>query len=250
MRVLLQKDKVKRFIPVGALLLPMNARAQGALEYLLIIGGAILVGAIVISLITATPSAADPTQKAKCLSQKNYGSCQATTGCIAMKQDMATQADASNFFICMAGSATSCTVGTTNIALGRPASQSTTYNPSFPASNAVDGSTLIQHTLNGSGEWWQVDLGSVRTISKFELVKRYDCCFNRPNSYKIEVRSIPTDPWTEVVNQSSSCNSSGCQVNHSITPQPARYVRVVNTAAGGTDNAYLNISEFRVYECT
>ncbi len=82
----------------------MNFKAQGALEYLLLIGGAVLVAAIVISLISTTPTAADPTLKTRCLAQKNYSACITTTGCIAMQSDMATSAtDSSNFFICMAG---------------------------------------------------------------------------------------------------------------------------------------------------
>jgi len=38
----------------------MNSRGQGALEYLLLIGGAVLVAAIVIALITGIPPAVNP----------------------------------------------------------------------------------------------------------------------------------------------------------------------------------------------
>jgi hypothetical protein len=86
----------------------MNHRAQGALEYLLLIGGAVLVAAIVISLITTVPAGIDPATSAECLSQKSLAACSAITGCTAYKQDMATQATLpGEFFICMAGQ-TSC----------------------------------------------------------------------------------------------------------------------------------------------
>lgn len=44
----------------------MNSRGQGALEYLLLIGGAVLVAAIVIALITSVPATNGPQCSAEC----------------------------------------------------------------------------------------------------------------------------------------------------------------------------------------
>jgi hypothetical protein len=61
-------------------------------------------------------------------------------------------------------------VGDINLALGKPATESSTYTYSIPvaASYAVDGNTdgkfldgSTTHTNDEQGAWWQVDLGSV-----------------------------------------------------------------------------------------
>ncbi|MBN2067988.1 MAG: class III signal peptide-containing protein [Candidatus Diapherotrites archaeon] len=54
----------------------MNGKGQGALEYLLLIGGAVLVAAIVIALITGTASGQkDPRAMAKCALHADCQSC-------------------------------------------------------------------------------------------------------------------------------------------------------------------------------
>jgi len=54
----------------------MNIKGQGALEYLLLIGGAVLVAAIVIALVTGIPgSAPNPSDQAICASQFTYNAC-------------------------------------------------------------------------------------------------------------------------------------------------------------------------------
>lgn len=65
----------------------------------------------------------------------------------------------------------------TNIATARPSSaatQSSTYN-SRTAGEAIDGDTAgdseskVTHTNNDANAWWQLDLGSVQTISKITV---------------------------------------------------------------------------------
>lgn len=73
----------------------MNTKAQGALEYLLIIGGAVLVGAIVIALITGTAETGDT----RCLTHTTYPSCTADTQCRGLDQS-GNDATAQTFFIC------------------------------------------------------------------------------------------------------------------------------------------------------
>jgi len=73
-----------------------------------------------------------------------------------------------------------------NIALGKPASQSSSYGNS-DAGSAVDGiEQTYTHTLcELRGEWWKVDLGDVYTISSLKIVNRLDCCGGRLHDFKI-----------------------------------------------------------------
>ncbi len=54
----------------------MDVRGQGALEYLLLIGGAVLVAAIVIALISGMPSATDAEARTYCGSYFNIANCE------------------------------------------------------------------------------------------------------------------------------------------------------------------------------
>ena len=70
----------------------------------------------------------------------------------------------------------------TNLALGKPTIQSSTYDPSCSdAGKAVDGNTngdyyacSVAHTSYDSQPWWQVDLQSVYSISQIVLWNRTD----------------------------------------------------------------------------
>jgi len=70
----------------------------------------------------------------------------------------------------------------TNLALGKPTKQSTTYK-TYSSSKAVDGkkSNVLRenscaHTMGQKGAWWQVDLGAVYEIRQVVIINRGDCC--------------------------------------------------------------------------
>ena len=72
----------------------MNIRGQGALEYLLLIGGAVLVAAIVIALVTGIPGtspnpaiAAQCAQRTTCISCVGYQYDGSTDSCDAIEAD-------------------------------------------------------------------------------------------------------------------------------------------------------------------
>jgi hypothetical protein len=73
----------------------------------------------------------------------------------------------------------------TNVALGKPATQSSTYNniQNVGASSAVDGDPdTFTHThcwQPGITQWWKVDLLDVYTISSITVGNRLDCCGGR-----------------------------------------------------------------------
>ena len=99
----------------------------------------------------------------------------------------------------------------TNVALGKPARQSSEYGDgAAPASLAVDGITdgnfsvgSVTHTAEGPGggstdPWWEVDLGADYELSRLTLHKRTDCCLDRWREFRLLVRSSAGEDWREL----------------------------------------------------
>jgi hypothetical protein len=70
-----------------------------------------------------------------------------------------------------------------NIALGKPASQSSVYNTTWNANKGNDGnadSTITNnhcfHTKNNTSPWWEVDLQAVYTISQVNITNSDTDC--------------------------------------------------------------------------
>jgi F5/8 type C domain/Right handed beta helix region len=90
-----------------------------------------------------------------------------------------------------AGSASGA-VPPTDVALGRPATQSSDYSSKYPAANAVDGNTgNFADTKDENQPWWQVDLGADRTIDQLAVYNRADCCQDRLADYYVLVSDTP-----------------------------------------------------------
>ena len=77
-----------------------------------------------------------------------------------------------------------------NVALGKPAKQSSVYGRGN-ASRAVDGNEnsswvgrSITHTGKDKNAWWQVDLGKGYQIDKIVITNRKDCCSDRLSNFK------------------------------------------------------------------
>ena len=69
-----------------------------------------------------------------------------------------------------ASMAAAASCGTTNVALGKTATASSTENASFPASAAVDGNTGTRWSSAFSDpQWLEVDLGSSQSICQVTL---------------------------------------------------------------------------------
>jgi hypothetical protein len=145
----------------------------------------------------------------------------------------------------------------TNLALGRAASQSSTYSvASAAASSAVDGNTdgaffdgSVTATNADTNAWWQVDLGASANINSIVIWNRTDCCGGRLGDYWVFVSNTPFSssdtpatlqgrPGTFGSHQISAPNSS---TSINVGGQ-GRYVRVQLT---GTD--YLSLAEVQVF---
>jgi hypothetical protein len=90
-----------------------------------------------------------------------------------------------------AGSA-SGSVPPANVALGKPATQSSDYSTKYPAGNAVDGNlTNFADTQDSTQPWWQVDIGRSYPIDQIAVYNRSDCCADRLADYYVFVSDTP-----------------------------------------------------------
>jgi Ca2+-binding RTX toxin-like protein len=138
-----------------------------------------------------------------------------------------------------------------NIALGKPATQSSEYG-GFPASNAVDGNTgNFTHTnSNDTAASWSVDLGANSNIDSIKLFNRGGgCCQYRFRDLTVEVR----DASNSVVYTSPVLNpgdSLGGPATLTVSPGVSgRYVKVSRASlpGGGDDNNVLSLGEVQVF---
>ena len=147
-----------------------------------------------------------------------------------------------------------------DLALGKVATQSTTFSPSsvYGASKAVDGSiNTFSHTYNPptSGSWWQVDLGYPVEITSVVIVNRQDCSSCSPermNDFSIQL--IDADGSTVVdeqfVTTAVASDSKGTTYTGWQENKMARYVKLDMpwraTLSDGT-RGFLHMSAVKVF---
>ncbi|QRN99367.1 discoidin domain-containing protein [Archangium violaceum] len=132
-----------------------------------------------------------------------------------------------------------------NLALGRPASQSSLLN-SAEAWKAVDGNTdgvfpnlSVTHTLGAPTDpqpWWRVDLQADRWIGSVVLYNRTDCCSTRLSNFKLLVSSDGVT-WQEYYHAGAAGPVTTLAVN--------RYGRHVKIQLAGPDP--LSLAEVQVF---
>jgi hypothetical protein len=144
---------------------------------------------------------------------------------------------------------------TVNLALGKAASQSSTFSTAV-AANAVDGNTdgdyyhgSITHTNGEPNSWWQVDLGASDTIGTITIWNRTDASGDRLNDYWVFVSDTAfqnNDTPATLQNRAGTWS-----IHQTTVPNPSfsfpvnthgRYVRVQLT---GTN--YLHLAEVQVF---
>src|SRR6476469_4991976 len=132
--------------------------------------------------------------------------------------------------------------GSTNAALNRPVTASSTENAGTPASAAVDGNLTTRWSSAFSDpQWLQLDLGATANISGFTI--NWEAAF--ATAYHIEVSNDATT-WTQVY---STTSGAGGTENLTVPAGTSgRYVRLTGTARttiGGAQYGY-SIFEFQV----
>jgi hypothetical protein len=144
-----------------------------------------------------------------------------------------------------------------NLALGKTATQSSTY-PGYSttgAGSAVDGNTdgnfldgSVSHTNLDANAWWQVDLGASATINSVIVWGRTDCCGSRLSDYWVFISNTPfnaTDTPATLQSRAGTWSSHQTSMPNPFTSIPAgvtgRYVRI---QLSGTN--YLSLAEVQV----
>jgi YD repeat-containing protein len=131
-----------------------------------------------------------------------------------------------------------------NLALNKPATQSSDPGWGGPASKAVDGNidgdwahASVSHTDLNPQAWWQVDLGSPQSIQTVDVFNRTDCCSNRLTNFNV----ILLDANQAVVASVNVPGQAGTPTTVPISGT-ARYVKVQLV---GTN--YLSLAEVKVW---
>ena len=105
-------------------------------------------------------------------------------------------------------------------AAGRPAQASSMYSSTYAPGKAVDGSSTTRWSSNFTdNQWWQVDLGSVRKVSKVDL--NWEAAY--ASQYKIQTSTDGTT-FTDAAVVSST--GAGLK-STTFADRDARYVRVL-----------------------
>ena len=130
--------------------------------------------------------------------------------------------------------------GQTNLALRKPATQSSTYAADYPASVCVDGdrNSGFCHTDSEVNPWWQVDLGSNYALSQIVVYNRADDFGARERTIRA-LLSTDGRNWTTIYSHNGS--------DFTVLPidaggRSARYVRLQLAAT-----EYMNIQEVEVF---
>ncbi|HEY8984695.1 MAG TPA: RICIN domain-containing protein [Streptomyces sp.] len=132
-----------------------------------------------------------------------------------------------------------------NLAYNKPASASSVYSSSTPASNAADnnGSTGWSPTGSDSSAWWQVDLGQAYQLGQFSLTTRQD--LDQPETrghFEIRASNDPSfGSYTVLARQTDTLAFASTLTGNIDVRQKFRYVRVAKT-----DGAYFFIADFSV----
>ena len=147
-----------------------------------------------------------------------------------------------------------------NLALGKTASQSSTYGFG-EAFYAVDGNREgsspwtadLQHTITGEFQsWWQVDLGAVHTLRSINLYNRTSGLQSRLNDFYVLISENPFSESASLeellldssINSTYFAGAAGLQENLSFDLE-GRYVRIQLSKAGS-----LHMAEVEIIGCS
>lgn len=148
------------------------------------------------------------------------------------------------------------TIYFSNVALGKTASQSSTYAGTTPAARAVDGNTDSNYgggsmavTNADANAWWEVDLGYSHALAAIRVWNRTDCCSNRLAGARILVSDAPMTgrSYADLMADAMVWKVAPAEIGGAVTTVPAagargRYVRVQLPG-----NNYMQLAEVEVF---
>lgn len=139
------------------------------------------------------------------------------------------------------------TSGSPNLALNRPATQSSTsqWSQANDAKGAVDGNVsggFGFHTESQMKPWWQVDLGAVKALGEIRIFNRRDCCSERARTLQVLLSNDGVS-WTRVFsNPGTVFGADGAPLRVSVKGLSARFVRLQLA-----ETNYFHLDEVQVY---
>ena len=114
-----------------------------------------------------------------------------------------------------------------NLALGKPARQSSN-NFGTTGAEAVDGNTdgdsahgSVSHTHPDNPAWWEVDLQTLSRVNEVRIYNRTDCCAERLSNFDVML-STDGQNWQKVLVP----GPAGSPTTVPFDGVPARYVRI------------------------
>ncbi|XP_076331002.1 fucolectin-like [Tachypleus tridentatus] len=116
---------------------------------------------------------------------------------------------------------------TTNVAIGATAVQSSTFEPSRPASMCVDdnldcGHSKISHTADEKFPWWLVDLGGVYVVRKIVIWNtQHSSYYDRLHDFEIRVGNVPITKVGKLITENALY---GEHTGGGITGEPVTFV--------------------------
>ncbi|MBL7222693.1 MAG: PEP-CTERM sorting domain-containing protein [Candidatus Brocadiae bacterium] len=181
-------------------------------------------------------------------------------------------ADGGDYYLAL-GEVQSFGVALTNVALGKPATQSSNYNSTFVAGLAVDGNyNNFTHTNGGTGDmnpWLVIDLGlgtmgNGYDIESIVLHNRDDCCGGRLRDITVEVLDAQmNNVFTSLVLNPNNVLGGGvgdfgtgpaflevdllALLGHSVRGSMVRISRTGTTGGSSHDNYALALGEVQVF---
>jgi len=142
-----------------------------------------------------------------------------------------------------------CGDNVTNIALGKPATQSSLLSSTTPASRLVDGIYSNFNTTSVEVEpWWEVDLLAVHQLDSIHVFNRTNCCQPRTENYYILVSEKPftsTDLTTTLSDPKVHSYFEGPQAQFPTTIPLSSFGRYVRIQLQTGD--IMNIAEVEIF---
>jgi hypothetical protein len=132
-----------------------------------------------------------------------------------------------------------------NYALDGTATESS--NPfGRPASNAIDGDlNTLMHTSNADNEWWELNLGSPKSIGQIALWFRRDCCADRDGNLVITVMDASRNlVWAGGIGDALPLSLNPRTTNFMVAPAVLGQIVRVEHPVGVAN--YLDFAEVQV----
>ncbi|GAA3623504.1 hypothetical protein GCM10022397_06560 [Flavivirga jejuensis] len=133
----------------------------------------------------------------------------------------------------------------TNLALNKSISGTGTPDGSYVVANLVDGFTSTRWSVSGFPQSATIDLGSVYTLGRTELV----CYADRAYQYTVSVSNTANGSYTQVVNRSGNTTPGtvATPIVDTFSNIGARYVRITVTDANSYTGEWVSLLEMRVF---